>query len=70
MMDIHLTKQEGKLEIIRDLIKRYERDPDQYPGMRCYHEDPMAIYRLLKTWEHNIDKWIGVRKTMKIKETV
>ncbi len=61
-IDIHLTKQEGKLEIIKDLIKRYELDPDQYPGIKTYHENPMAIYRLLKTWEQNLDKWIGIRK--------
>tara|TARA_R110000824_G_scaffold43061_4_gene126115 strand:+ start:4256 stop:4483 length:228 start_codon:yes stop_codon:yes gene_type:complete len=68
-IDTHLIKQQGKLELIEKLIEMYEMDTKRYPGMKEYHQDPLAICRTLKHFKHNVAKWIKGREKMNQKET-
>jgi hypothetical protein len=63
-----LLKQQARLEAYESLIERYELDTKRYPGMKEYHQDPMAMYRLLKMFQKNMKKWIEFQKKMIQKE--
>jgi hypothetical protein len=57
-----LLERQTALEVYESLIERYELDTKRYPGMKTYHQDPLAMYRLLKMFQKNMKKWIENRK--------
>ena len=63
-----LVKQQAKLEAYENIIEMYELDTKRYPGMKKYHQDPMAMYKTLKHFQHNMKKWIKFQKKMIQKE--